>query len=154
VHHLWNQRIPLCSSRLGLRRGASGSSTGPPNLRQSKDFSSTSVRVVFLGGNHHSSSHFPSFSLLGLQNRRILSRNCARRSRASLAPLPSYVAPLPSSPCCAAVGPCFRAVHGEPKLAEQPPRRGPPGRGRGAVGPRAAVASQPLPWPALAHGGS
>jgi hypothetical protein len=49
VHCLPNPRIPLRSSRRGLRRSAFGSSIGSPNLRQSTDFSSAPARVFFPG---------------------------------------------------------------------------------------------------------
>jgi hypothetical protein len=49
VHRLPNPRVPLRSSRRGLRRSAFGSSIGFPNLRQSTDFLSTPARVFFLG---------------------------------------------------------------------------------------------------------
>jgi hypothetical protein len=49
VHYLRNPRVPLRSSRRGLRRGAFGSSIGPPNLRQSTDFFSAPARVFFPG---------------------------------------------------------------------------------------------------------
>jgi hypothetical protein len=62
IHRLWNLRVPLHSSRWGLRRGASGSSIGPPNLHQSKDFPSALVRVLFPGKHLHSSSLFSSIS--------------------------------------------------------------------------------------------
>jgi hypothetical protein len=44
-----NPRVPLRSSRRGLRRSAFGSSIGSPSLRQSTDFLSTSARVFFPG---------------------------------------------------------------------------------------------------------
>ena len=49
VHRLRNPRVPLRSSRRGLRRSAFGSSIGSPNLRQSTDFSSAPARVFFPG---------------------------------------------------------------------------------------------------------
>jgi hypothetical protein len=49
VHRLSNPRVPLSSSRQGLRRSAFGSSIGSPNLRQSTDFLSTPARVFFPG---------------------------------------------------------------------------------------------------------
>jgi hypothetical protein len=47
VHRLWNPRVPLCSSHRGLRLGASGSSIGPPNHRQSTVSSLARVKVTF-----------------------------------------------------------------------------------------------------------
>jgi hypothetical protein len=49
VHRLPNPRVPLRSSRRGLRRSVFGSSIGSPNLRQSTDFLSAPVRVFFPG---------------------------------------------------------------------------------------------------------
>jgi hypothetical protein len=49
VHRLPNPRVPLCSSRRGLRHSAFGSSIGPPNLRQSTDLASVPTRVFFPG---------------------------------------------------------------------------------------------------------
>jgi hypothetical protein len=49
VHRLPNPRVPLRSSRRGLRRSAFGSSIGSPNLRQSTDFLSAPARVFFPG---------------------------------------------------------------------------------------------------------
>jgi hypothetical protein len=62
VHLLRNPKIPLRLSRRGLHRCASSSSIGPPNLRQSKDFSSAPARVFFPGELLHSSSSFSSVS--------------------------------------------------------------------------------------------
>jgi hypothetical protein len=49
VHRLLNPRVPLRSSRRGLRRSAFGLSIGPPNLRQSTDLASAPGRVFFPG---------------------------------------------------------------------------------------------------------
>jgi hypothetical protein len=49
MHRLRNLRVPLRLSRRLLHWGAFGSSMGPPNLRQSTDFSSAPARVFFLG---------------------------------------------------------------------------------------------------------
>jgi hypothetical protein len=49
VHRLPNPRVPLRSSRRGLRRSAFGSSIGSPNLRQSTDLASAPARVFFPG---------------------------------------------------------------------------------------------------------
>jgi hypothetical protein len=49
VHRLPNPRVPLRSSRRGLRRSVFGSSIGSSNLRQSMDFLSTPARVFFPG---------------------------------------------------------------------------------------------------------
>jgi hypothetical protein len=49
VHCLRNPRVPLRSSCRGLCRIVSGSSIGPPNLRQSTILSSALTRVFFPG---------------------------------------------------------------------------------------------------------
>jgi hypothetical protein len=49
VYHLRNPRVPLRSSRRGLRRSAFGSSIGSSNLQQSTDFLSAPARVFFPG---------------------------------------------------------------------------------------------------------
>jgi hypothetical protein len=57
-----NPRVPLRSSRRGLRLGASGSMIEPPNLRQSTNFSSAPTRVLFPGELLHSCSVFSFIS--------------------------------------------------------------------------------------------
>jgi hypothetical protein len=47
VHRLWNPRVPLCWSHLGLCLGASGSSIGPLNHRQSMVSSLAPAKVTF-----------------------------------------------------------------------------------------------------------
>jgi hypothetical protein len=49
MHRLRNPRVPLRSSRRGLRCSAFGSSIGPPNLWQSTDLASAPARVFFPG---------------------------------------------------------------------------------------------------------
>jgi hypothetical protein len=49
VYRLRNPRVPLRSSRRGLRRSAFGLSIGSPNLRQSTDLASAPARVFFPG---------------------------------------------------------------------------------------------------------
>jgi hypothetical protein len=64
MHRLRNLRVPLRSSRRGLRLGAYGLLIGPLNLYQSKDFPSAPTRVFFPSELLHSSSLFSSISMV------------------------------------------------------------------------------------------
>jgi hypothetical protein len=142
---LRNPRVPLRLSRRGLCRGASGSSIGPPNLRQSTDLSSAPARVLFPGELLHSCSSFSSISRVW------------RGSTSFPAPLPRWRGALPRP---VRAWPLRLGATGRPAMAwPRPPARAsfPPGaapaRGcapcprasslRGVASPLAAVELPP-----------
>jgi hypothetical protein len=139
VHRLPNPRVPLRSSRRGLRQSAFGSSIGPSNLRQSTDLASAPARVFFPG------EPPPWISTLVLY---FFSPPCAAPlsphrppARARSAPARARPTPAPwqrRSPCAHVPAPPVRAA--------QQRSRGPGPHGDDRVLPCAALCSF-LPWP-------
>jgi hypothetical protein len=144
VHRLPNPRVPLRSSRRGLRRSAFGSSIGPPNLRQSTDLTSAPARVFFPSELLHSCSSFSS-----------ISRVWRGSTSFPRTPAPAARRPAPG-PC--AHNPCGRGLRRRRIRMAWPagslsgaasclPARAPPGHG---VHPRARVPY--VAWPAPCGG--
>jgi hypothetical protein len=150
VHRLPNPRVPLRSSRRGLRRSAFGSSIGSPNLRQSTDFLSAPARVFFPGEKppllhlgflrffvfpsvqsiSHSSLTFPGggaplppFSLPGGAPFPLPGGDGGGRRRRSCSRAPRPRAPLPDGCGRAPRARCGRA-HSQPARS-RPPLRSP-----------------------------
>jgi hypothetical protein len=147
VHRLPNPRVPLRSSRRGLRRSAFGSSIGPPNLRQSMDLASAPASVFF------PSEPPPWISTLVFH---FFSPPCA--APLSLPTSPRRRDPHPYA-CAPACGTALAAGRGGRRLGRGSPqrrRRSPLQAWPGGAAPAPAAAAELLPSPAqpklLPHG--
>jgi hypothetical protein len=137
VHRLPNPRVPLRSSRRGLRHSAFGSSIGSPNLRQSTDFSLAPASVFFPGKKPPllclAFLRFFIFpSVQGLPHS-LLTFPDGGAPPLSVSP---PMAPLSPSPAAAVADGGYRA----PRPRSLPPRRGPRPRAR------VPCAAWPAPW--------
>jgi hypothetical protein len=143
VHRLRNPRVPLRSYRRGLRRGATGSSIGPPNLRQSTDLSLAPARVFFPGELLHSCSSFSSISRVWRGSTSFL-RTLAP---AAWRPVPGPCARGPYGGTAARRGwPTGHGLVAAPCPRELPPGAAPAPRAhalRGVAGPLAAIELPP-----------